>query len=132
MISSIKNVKTSTAKMTDRSVVSACSLGFSVATSVASVAPVSFASSALLGSGLSGAGLLGSGVAVLGMPGLLADRPERNERPTKALEAGVVGKAQAPAYGFAATGAGFEQIQQTTQHHTMWAFRGLEPWSDPA
>ncbi|MEV5969199.1 hypothetical protein [Streptomyces sp. NPDC051921] len=101
--------------MTDRSVVSACSLGLSV------VAP-----SALRGSGLSGAGL------PLGMSGLLMDRLERNERPTKALEAGVVGKAQAMAYGFAAaaTGAGIEQ--QTTQHHTMWAFRGLEPWSDPA
>ncbi|MFC8506147.1 hypothetical protein ACFU3J_23950 [Streptomyces sp. NPDC057411] len=122
-MSIIKNIKTSTAKMTDRSVVSACSLGTSVATSVASAASVSFASSALLGSGLSGAGM-----PVLGMPGLLAVRPERNERPTKALEA-AVGKAQATAYGFAATGAG---IQQTTQHHTMWAFRGLEPWSDPA
>ncbi|MFI8960953.1 hypothetical protein ACIGO8_02475 [Streptomyces sp. NPDC053493] len=115
VISSIKNVKTSTAKMTDLSVVSACTLGLSAS-----------ASSALLGSGLSGAGL-----PVLGMPGLLMDRPERNERPTKALEAGVVGKAQAPAYGFAATATG-AGIQQTTQHHTMWAFRGLEPWSDPA
>ncbi|MFI8518662.1 hypothetical protein ACIGEZ_12675 [Streptomyces sp. NPDC085481] len=115
MISSIKNVKTSTAKMTDLSVVvSACSLGLSAV-----------ASPAFLGSGLSGAGM-----PVLGMPGLLMDRPERNERPTKALEAGVVGKAQATAYGFAATGAGIQQ--QTTQHHTMWAFRGLEPWSDPA
>ncbi|GAA3391197.1 hypothetical protein [Streptomyces roseoviridis] len=113
MISTVKNIKTSTAKMTDRSVVSACSLGASVV-----------ASSVLLGSGLSGAGL-----PVLGMPGLPMERRERNERPTKALEAGVVGKAEAAAYGFAATGAG---IQQTTQHHTMWAFRGLEPWSDPA
>ncbi|MEV7280721.1 hypothetical protein [Streptomyces sp. NPDC093111] len=126
MISIIQNIKTSTAKMTDLSVVSACTLGFSAGAPVSSVAPASFASSALLGSGLSG-----SGMPVLGMPGLLADRPERNERPTKALEAGVVGKAQATAYGFAATGAGIEQKQQTTQHHTMWAFRGLEPWSDP-
>ncbi|MGW4159608.1 hypothetical protein [Streptomyces sp. NPDC004788] len=113
---SIKNIKTSTAKMTDLSVVaSACSLGLSA-----------FASSSLRGTGLSGAGL------PLGMSGLLMDRPERNERPTKALEAGVVGKAQATTYGFAAiaTGAGIQQ--QTTQHHTMWAFRGLEPWSDPA
>ena len=111
---SIKNIKTSTAKMTDRSVVvSACSLGLAAS-----------ASSSLFGTGLSGAGL------PLGMAGLLMDRPERSERPTKALEAGVVGKATAAAYGFAATGAG---IQRTTQqHHTMWAFRGLEPWSDPA
>ncbi|MFF6775923.1 hypothetical protein ACFY8W_20515 [Streptomyces sp. NPDC012637] len=101
--------------MTDLSVVvSACSLGLAAS-----------ASSALFGTGLSGAGL------PLGMSGLLMDRLERNERPTKALEAAaVVGKAKAAAYGFAATGAG---IQRTTQqHHTMWAFRGLEPWSDPA
>nr|WP_123955045.1 hypothetical protein [Streptomyces showdoensis] len=113
--------------MTDRSVVSACSLGLSVDAFASSAASASFATSALLGSGLPG-----TGMPVLGMPRLLADRPERNERPTKALEAGVVGKAQATAYGFAATGAGIEQKQQTTQHHTMWAFRGLEPWSDPA
>ncbi|MFG3347991.1 hypothetical protein ACGF1Z_23400 [Streptomyces sp. NPDC048018] len=112
---SIKNIKTSTAKMTDRSVVSACSLGLST------VAP-----HALRGTGLSGAGL------PLGMPAVLMDRLERNERPTKALEAGVVGKAQASAYGFAATATGAGIEQQTTQHHTMWAFRGLEPWSDPA
>ncbi|MEU7026889.1 hypothetical protein AB0A60_09415 [Streptomyces sp. NPDC046275] len=114
---SIKNVKTSTAKMTDLSVVaSACPLGL-----------VAFASAPSFGTGLSGAGLS------LGMPaGLLMDRLEENaERPTKALEAGVVGKAEAAAYGFVATGAG---IQRTTtqHHHTMWAFRGLEPWSDPA
>ncbi|MFF0436308.1 hypothetical protein ACFYU9_29365 [Streptomyces sp. NPDC004327] len=113
---SIINIKTSTAKMTDLSVVaSACSLGLSA-----------FTSSSLRGTGLSGAGL------PLGMSGLLMDRPERNERPTKALEAGVVGKAQATAYGIAATATGAGIQQQTTQHHTMWAFRGLEPWSDPA
>ncbi|MEE1757355.1 hypothetical protein [Streptomyces sp. SP18CS02] len=98
----------STAKMTDPSVVSACSLG------------------------LSGSAFIGSG-----MSGLVAERPvalltalpvlERNERPTKALEAGVAA-AQAHAYAFAATGA---ETKQTQQHHLMWAFRGLEPWSDP-
>ncbi|MGW2856339.1 hypothetical protein ACWDAZ_31665, partial [Streptomyces sp. NPDC001215] len=51
---------------------------------------------------------------------------ERNERPTKALEAVA---AQAQAYAFAAAGAGF---RKQTQHHLMWAFRGPEPWSDPA
>ncbi|MFJ3900977.1 hypothetical protein [Streptomyces sp. NPDC090025] len=107
------SIKTSTAKMTDLSVASACSLGLSVA-----LAPI-----ALRGTGLSGAGL------PLGMSGLLMDRPEGNERPTKALEA-VEGKAKGFTYGFAATSAGNQQ--QTTQHHTMWAFRGLEPWSDPA
>ncbi|MEH0546722.1 hypothetical protein QA802_27665 [Streptomyces sp. B21-105] len=100
--------RSSTAKLTDCSVVSTCMLGASV-----------------LGTGLSG---------------IRADRPasssvspvsllvrERNERPTKALEAV---EAQAHAYAFAATGAGFRK--QTTQHHLMWAFRGPEPWSDPA
>ncbi|CAL9522657.1 hypothetical protein SUDANB58_03877 [Streptomyces sp. enrichment culture] len=59
----------------------------------------------------------------------LTDLPvrERSERPTEALEAVA---AQAQAYAFAATGAGFRK--QTTQHHLMWAFRGPEPWSDPA
>ncbi len=97
----------STAKLTDHSVVSACSQGVSN---------------------------LGTGVS-----GIRADRPvsslplsglpvrERDERPTKALEAVV---AQAQAYAFAAAGAGFRK--QTTQHHLMWAFRGPEPWSDPA
>ncbi|MGW0122172.1 hypothetical protein [Streptomyces sp. NPDC003327] len=95
----------STAKMTDRSAASTCSLGLSAF--------------AFLGSGLPVTGL-----SRLGMPAI-----ERNERPTKALDAGVAGKAKA--YGFAATGAGTQQ-QTTTHHHTMWAFRGLEPWSDPA
>ncbi|WP_225803409.1 hypothetical protein [Streptomyces sp. NK15101] len=100
-----------TAKMTDRSVVSACSLGLSA--------------SALIGTGLPVAGLPVTGFSGLGL--VAAER--RNERPTKALEAGVAGKATA--YGFAATGAGTQQ-QTTTHHHMMWAFRGLEPWSDPA
>ncbi|MFG2119530.1 hypothetical protein [Streptomyces sp. NPDC048710] len=97
----------STAKLTDRSTVSTCMLGASNQ-----------------GTGLSG---------------IRADRPasslslavlpirEGNERPTKALEAVV---ARAHAYAFAAAGAGFRK--QTTQHHLMWAFRGPEPWSDPA
>ncbi|MFF5785140.1 hypothetical protein ACFY8P_09265 [Streptomyces sp. NPDC012693] len=94
----------STAKMTDRSVVSACTLGLSASAFIATGLPV-------------------SGLAGLGMPAV----ERRNERPTKALEAGAAGKAKA--YDFAATGAGTQQ--QTTHHHTMWAFRGLEPWSDP-
>ncbi|WP_251067447.1 hypothetical protein [Streptomyces sp. ISL-36] len=106
--------------MTDRSVVSACSLGLSGS---------AFIGSGLPGTGLSGAGL--AGAAALRPAAALAGLPvmERNERPTKALEAGVAA-VKAQAYGFAATGAGTKQ--QTTQHHTMWAFRGLEPWSDPA
>ncbi|GAA3501143.1 hypothetical protein GCM10019016_082500 [Streptomyces prasinosporus] len=94
-------------KMTDRSAVSLCMLGASNQ-----------------GTGLSGirAALPASSAA----PAALAVR-ERDERPTKALEAVV---AQAQAYAFAAAGAGFRK--QTTNHHLMWAFRGPEPWSDPA
>ncbi|MCF3134710.1 hypothetical protein [Streptomyces olivochromogenes] len=96
----------STAKLTDRSTVSLCMLGAST-----------------LGTGLSGirAERPASSVSLAGLP-----VSERNERPTKALEAVV---AQAHAYAFAA-GAGFRK--QTKQHHLMWAFRGPEPWSDPA
>ncbi|MEV8597108.1 hypothetical protein ACIHFC_15240 [Streptomyces sp. NPDC052013] len=94
-------------KLTDRSAVSLCMLGASNQ-----------------GTGVSGlrAARLASSIAPAG----LVVR-ERNERPTEALEAVV---AQAQAYAFAATGAGFRK--QTTQHHLMWAFRGPEPWSDPA
>ncbi|MCM1977062.1 MULTISPECIES: hypothetical protein [Streptomyces] len=84
--------------------------------------------------------MLGASNKGTGLSGIRAERPaaslslagltirERAERPTKALEAAVV--AQAKAYAFTATGAGFRK--QTTQHHQMWAFRGPEPWSDPA
>ncbi|MFE1313409.1 hypothetical protein [Streptomyces sp. NPDC058755] len=97
----------STAKMTDRSTVSTCMLGASNQ-----------------GTGLSGirADRPASSLSLAGLP-----IRERNERPTKALEAVV---ARAHAYAFAAAGAGFRK--QTTQHHLMWAFRGPEPWSDPA
>jgi hypothetical protein len=105
---SINESSTSTVKMTDRSVVASCLLGFSN-----------------LGTGLSGISAMRpeSGTS----PASLRIR-EGNERPTKAPEA--VATAQAHAYAFAAAGAGFRK--QTTQHHTMWAFRGPEPWSDPA
>ncbi|MEU0651175.1 hypothetical protein ACWEV9_06035 [Streptomyces albogriseolus] len=95
-------------KLTDRSAVSLCMLGASnQGTGVSGIRAVRPASS-----------LAPAGLAVR----------ERDERPTKALEAAVV--AQAQAYAFAAAGAGFRK--QTTQHHLMWAFRGPEPWSDPA
>jgi hypothetical protein len=106
---SINTSSFSTVKMTDRSAVSTCMLGVSN-----------------LGTGLSGIRAVrpaSSSVAPVGLP-----VRERNERPTKALEAAVA--AQAQAYAFTATGAGFRK--QTTQHHQMWAFRGPEPWSDPA
>jgi hypothetical protein len=103
---SINISSTRTAKMTDRSVVSTCMLGVSA-----------------LGTGLSGIRAVrpASSLSLAGLP-----IRERNERPTKALEAVA---AQAQAYAFAAAGAGFRK--QTT-HHLMWAFRGPEPWSDPA
>ncbi|WP_460111260.1 hypothetical protein [Streptomyces sp. YKOK-J1] len=93
--------------MTDRSTVSTCMLGASnQGTGLSGIRAVRPASSPAL--------------AVLPVR-------ERNERPTKALEAVA---AQAHAYVLAAAGAGFRK--QTTQHHLMWAFRGPEPWSDPA
>ncbi|MFF1510535.1 hypothetical protein [Streptomyces sp. NPDC058326] len=105
----------STAKMTDRSVVSACTLGLSA--------------SAFIGTGLSVAALPVAALPVTGLSGLgEAAIERRDERPTKALGAVAAGKATA--YGIAATGAGNQQ-QTTKHHHMMWAFRGLEPWSDP-
>ncbi|MET8075439.1 hypothetical protein [Streptomyces sp. NPDC005303] len=106
MISINSTTAISTAKMIDLSVVSTCMLGVSN-----------------LGTGMSGIPAVRPASALS-----LAVLPvrERNERPTKALEAVV---ARAHAYAFAA-GAGFRK--QTTQHHLMWAFRGPEPWSDPA
>ena len=105
---SINTSSVSTVKMTDPSVVSLCMLGVSN-----------------LGTGLPGipaARPASSSVSLTGLP-----IRERNERPTKALEAVA---AQAQAYAFTATGAGSRK--KTTQHHLMWAFRGPEPWSDPA
>lgn len=93
-----------TQKMTDRSVVVSC----------------------LLGSRLRGTGL--PGVALRG-----------NERPAKALAvaAGAAAEAERYASDFAVASAGVgsqkTQIQTQTQHeHAMWAFRGLNPWRDPA
>jgi hypothetical protein len=69
-----------------------------------------------------------SGLPQSGLPVRERTVLECDERPAKALEAGVAA-AEAQAYAFAATGA---ETKTQTQHHTMWAFRGLEPWSDPA
>ncbi|WP_052867722.1 hypothetical protein [Streptomyces niger] len=109
-----------TQKMTDLSVVATCPLG-----------------SSLRGTGLSGAGLSGSvrlsGVAAA-RPASLAILPirERSERPTKAPEVA----AAANAHAFAAANGAESRTQyattQYTQQNDMWAFRGLEPWSDPA
>ncbi|MDF3298003.1 hypothetical protein [Streptomyces tropicalis] len=102
---SIKSSSICTAKMTDPSVASLCMLG-----------------SSHQGTGLSG--IRAARPASLSLSGL--PTRERNERPTKALEAVA---AQAQAYAFTAAGAG---NREQTQHHLMWAFRGPEPWSDPA
>ncbi|MFF0597495.1 hypothetical protein [Streptomyces antibioticus] len=98
----------SSAKVTDRPVVSTCMLGASN-----------------LGTGVSGIRADLPASSFVAPSGLLTR--ERDERPTEALEAV---EAQAHVYAFAAAGAGFRK--QTTQHHLMWAFRGPEPWSDPA
>ncbi|WP_079085377.1 hypothetical protein [Streptomyces dysideae] len=105
---SIKTSSISTVKMTDRSV----------------VASLCIPAVSNQGTGLSGicAARPASSVSLAGLP-----VRERNERPTKALEAVA---AQAQSYAFTAAGAG--NRRQTTQHHLMWAFRGPEPWSDPA
>lgn len=106
---SIKTSISSAAKMTDRSAVSLSVFGVSHR----------------------GTGLSGTRAVLSATPASLSGLPvrERNERPTQALEAAVVAQAQAYAFA-AATGAG--SLKQTEQHHTMWAFRGPEPWSDPA
>lgn len=99
-------------KMTDRSVDASCLLG----------------SVSLRGTGVSAIPAVS--------PALLATLPvsERNERATQAPVAVLAAEAQAHgAYGSAAAaGAGSQTKQTKQQHHLMWAFRGLEPWSDPA
>ncbi|MFM9366883.1 hypothetical protein [Streptomyces sp. Da 82-17] len=109
MISINTSISSTVVKMTDRSVVATCPLGLSHQ-----------------GTGLPG-GIPAMRPASLSHAFLSVN--ERNERPTKAPEAAVAA-AQAQAYAFAAAGAGLRK-QTTTQQH-MWAFRGLEPWSDPA
>ncbi|WP_411101995.1 hypothetical protein [Streptomyces sp. cmx-4-9] len=94
----------------------------------------SVAASCLLGS----VSLRGTGASAIsaGRPALLATLPvsERNERPTLAPVAVLAAEAKAHgAYVFAAAaGAGADTKQTKQQHHLMWAYRGLEPWSDPA
>jgi hypothetical protein len=101
---SINTGISSAVKSTDCSVVVSCLLGFSD-----------------LGTGLSGVSA-GRSASFAGLP-----VRERNQRPTQAPEAVA---AQAATYARAAAGAGTRT--QTKLHHTMWAFRGLEPWRDPA
>ncbi|AXK31542.1 hypothetical protein DVA86_01655 [Streptomyces armeniacus] len=71
--------------------------------------------------------LVGTGVSGVRAGGDM--RLGGNERPTKALA--VAAQAQAYVSAFAAAnGAG--EGSQKTQQHTMWAFRGHDPWRDPA
>ncbi|MFD1830039.1 hypothetical protein ACFSJS_10210 [Streptomyces desertarenae] len=87
--------------------------------------------SCLLGSRLSGTGVSGAAAARLGSLPVPSIRERISERPTQAPAAAVV--AQADAYVFTGTAAnGADNGQKRAQHHTMWAFRGLEPWRDPA
>lgn len=73
-------------------------------------------------------------VAVAARPVVAAVREAAvSERPIQAPVAAVV-KAPVGAYATAnVAGAGNQLFgQQKTQLHTMWALRGLDPWSDPA
>jgi hypothetical protein len=100
---------------------------------VACVPSLGFSSPILNGTGVSGVFEMRH-VSPSGLDLSLLPVRERggNERPIKALAAGVVAQAQAQAYAFAAAGAGAQMKQQTTHKHEMWAFRGPEPWSHPA
>ncbi|MGW1377326.1 hypothetical protein ACWD6P_24085 [Streptomyces sp. NPDC002446] len=103
-----------TNKMTDLSVVAACTLG-----------------SSLPGTGLSGFGRL-SGIEVARPESLAVLTPsERTARPTEA-PAAVAVAAEANAFAFAAAANGAESRKQYQTKHEMWAYRGLEPWRDPA
>lgn len=57
--------------------------------------------------------------------------PGAGKRPATALEVAAA-VAQAAAYAFALAAAGVGDGSQKTKHSPMWAFRGLEPWRDPA
>ncbi|MFF8783805.1 hypothetical protein [Streptomyces sp. NPDC015125] len=101
-----------TNKMTDLSVVATCPLG-----------------SSLLGTGMSGFGRL-SGMRVARPESLaVLTRSERSERPTEAPA--VAAAASANAFVFAAANGAESRQQYQTQHET-WAYRGHEPWRDPA
>jgi hypothetical protein len=132
-------IMTTPTKMTDRSVIATCPPGIS-----------------LRATGLSSMYMSSASSAVLPVPPVR----ERSERPIQA-SAVAAAAAQAQAYAFAATngaGAGTAKDaqatdgqalngaaatgqalngnafteQQKTQHGSKWAFRGLQPWSDPA
>ncbi|MCQ4080254.1 hypothetical protein NGB36_06495 [Streptomyces sp. RB6PN25] len=97
-------------------------ISFTKMTAVRSAAACGLSGSRLRGTGLSGVESVRPGA--FGVLPLI-------ERPTKAPAAAAA--AQASAYAFAANGAGTSEPTVTTQQHQMMrAFRGLEPWRDPA
>jgi hypothetical protein len=84
------------------------------------------------GSRLSGTAMSGAAAARAAAPAPRAAAIERPKAP-----AAVVAAAAAHVDAYVTTchvaGAGNQIFgQQKTQLHTMWALRGLNPWSDPA
>ncbi|SCK31869.1 hypothetical protein [Streptomyces sp. WMMB 322] len=72
--------------------------------------------------------LLGSRIDGTGLSRVV---PGAGKRPATAPEvAAAVAKAVAYAFALAAVRVG--NGSQKTKHNPMWAFRGLEPWRDPA
>jgi hypothetical protein len=89
--------------------------------------PMSVTDRPVIASCLLGSRLCGTGVSGV-VPG--GERLGGNGRPTQAPA--VAAKAQAHAYASACAANGAGEGRQKKQHLTMWAFRGLEPWRDPA
>ncbi|SOD60982.1 hypothetical protein SAMN06297387_102398 [Streptomyces zhaozhouensis] len=58
-----------------------------------------------------------------------------DERPISAPETAAVAAAAGGVAAYGATanlaGAGHQIFGQQTKSHSMWALRGLDPWSDP-
>lgn len=86
--------------------------------------------SCLSGTRLSGTRAFGFAAARPAALAVLSIRERAGERPTQAPA--VVAAAQADAYAFTGAANGAGNGQKQAKHHTMWAFRGLEPWRDPA
>ncbi|WP_059013236.1 hypothetical protein [Streptomyces specialis] len=87
------------------------------------------------GAPLSGTGV--SGAAAVRPVALASREAAAGERPAQASAAAVVAAAAARSRAYVSiahvAGAGNQIFgQQKTQHHSMWALRGLDPWSDPA
>jgi hypothetical protein len=101
---------------------------FTKMTAVRSAAACGLSGSRLRGTGLAGGESVRRGAFVL-----LA-RPEPAEWLLERLaKAPAAAAAQPVAYAFAANGASLtERIVTTQQYQMKRAFRGLEPWRDPA